>query len=109
MGESNYRVAQQQHLQQQSMYAADLYDFGYGGAQQQQYAQKSMVDPFGLSSYQIACERKRVQNKINTHNNFLSQIGFLLANASSLQSIKVPKGYSEIIVYAIGNNNLIKR
>ena len=94
------------------MYAADLCDFGYEGApQQQQYAQKSMGGLFGMSSIApgMVGGSRAQNNKINTHNNFLNQVGHLLANTTSLQSIKIPKGYSEIIVYAITNSNLIKR
>lgn len=51
VGESNYRMAQQQQLQQQTMYAnSDLCDFGYGNMQQQQqqqYSQKSAGYVFG--------------------------------------------------------------
>jgi hypothetical protein len=88
-------MVQQQHLQKQSIYASDLCDFSYGGAPQLQYGQKSVGGPYyGVSSEQIIFGANRTQNKINTHNNFLSHVGYLVANTTCLQSIKIPRGYS---------------
>ena len=51
----------------------------------------------------------KIQNKINSHNNFISQVGYLSANTNSWKGIKVPKGYSQLVVYLAVNEHLIKR
>lgn len=114
VGETNYRVAeqQQQNLQQQSMYAVDLCDFSYSAMpqqQQQQYMQSSAASMFGAPAYPRTAASVSNNSMINTHNNFISQVGYLVTNNNHKQTIKIPKGYSQIVVYVIANSNSIKR
>ena len=50
-----------------------------------------------------------LQRKINSHNNFLGQAGHLSANIKEIKGIKVPLGYSQLIVQVFTNETAIKR
>jgi hypothetical protein len=93
---------------QQTAYAADLCDFSYAMPHQQHYAQQSASNLFGASYSSMAANNAR-KNMINSHNNFISQVGYLTSNNNCKQTIKIAKGYSQIVVYVIGNSNTIKR
>jgi len=89
----------------------DLLDF-YGQHAQYttsgSFAQQSQFGAFGQQQQQQS-QNVNIANKLNTHNNFLSQVGFLCANANSSKGIKVPAGYSQIVVYLFADEFCIKR
>lgn len=50
-----------------------------------------------------------IQRSLNTHNNFLKVTGHLNSNVSALTSVKIPKGYSHIVVFLFSEDTTIKK
>ena len=50
-----------------------------------------------------------LQRKLNSHNNFFSQSGYLSANLKVIKGIKVPLGYNQLTVHVFTDDTLIKR
>lgn len=50
-----------------------------------------------------------LQRKLNTHNNFLKEAGHISYNLTNLTSIKVPKTYSQLVVYLFYQDISIRR
>lgn len=50
-----------------------------------------------------------INRNLNSHNNFLYRVGHLSSNLRQINSITVPKGYNQLVVYLYTNNVTIKR
>jgi hypothetical protein len=68
------------------------------------YQQQSQAYRYGAYPGAVTLNRN-----LNSHNNFLHKVGHLSHNLRKIESIRVPKGYSQLSVYLISGENTIKR
>jgi hypothetical protein len=64
-------------------------------------------DSMGAAKYRRMA--MTIKRNHNSHNNFLSQSGYLDKNLKNVTQLKLPKGYNQIVVYLMTNKSSVKR